>query len=173
MKKIASLLAAFICIATICCAQRLKPNTIIKAQSASFAIKLDQFNNLIVSNSSNILTHKIPRVAPTNITSVERADKSGLLNAFQQVFSESRLQQLSPENIITMTLYVAPSGKVLEVLFILKKNTLVTALELEALEKAIKADVAFILRPDETKGGDFFAIGQVVKLSRVLDKTLK
>ena len=64
-------------------------------------------------------------------------------------------------------------GKVLEIDFYLDKNTSITATELEALEKAIKANILFKLRPEETKGGDFFAIQQAAKFSRILDRTLK
>jgi hypothetical protein len=70
-----------------------------------------------------------------------------------------------------MEIFVDPSGKILEIVFFLKNNTLITAAEIDALEKAIKTNVSFNLRSDETRGGDFFAISQIVKFSRILDGT--
>ncbi|MDF2430873.1 MAG: hypothetical protein JWP44_504 [Mucilaginibacter sp.] len=154
-------------------AQELKPNTTIKTSSASFVVHQPQPGGLVVYNNKNSYDKKIPKVAPTTITIVGRRDKGGMLNSFKKVFSNDRLKQLLPENILPMQLYVDSSGGVLEIVFFLNNNTLVKAQELDDLEKAIKANVSLILNPNETKGGDFFAISVVVKYSRVLDGTLK
>ena len=175
MLKSILLTLMFFAFANLTCAQKLTPNSIINTKTGSFVTKQDPSysDDMVVVNSKNIY-HKInPKTGPANISSVERRDKSGLLNSFTQVFSDERLTQLLPEKYMLMTLYVNPAGKVLEVTFYLKKTTVIEAKELEELENAIKANVSFKLLPNETKGGDFFPIGQIVKYSRVLDRTLK
>lgn len=154
-------------------AQKLTPNSIVRVNATSFITNQNDSQMMIVFNSRNQYHNKIPKVAPTAITSVERMDNKGMLKAFTGVFSDSRIQQLLPERFIQMQCYVNASGQILEIEFYLNKNTLITGAELQALEKAIKHDVIFKLRPQETKGGDFFVIAQAVKFSRVLNKTLQ
>jgi len=92
-----------------------------------------------------------------------------MLISFRQVFSKARLEQLLSERYIMMTLYVSPTGQVLEVRFLLHNNTLLTALELESLENALKKNVVFIFRPEQIKGEDFIDISWLVPYKRVLD----
>jgi hypothetical protein len=46
-----------------------------------------------------------------------------MLEAFTGVFTDERLKQLLPEKFLPMTLYLNTSGKILEVEFILNRNT--------------------------------------------------
>lgn len=55
-----------------------------------------------------------------------------------------------------MTFYVNPTGRILEVSFLLSKKTLLSAQELEGLENAIKTNVSIKFRPEDIKGQDFF-----------------
>jgi len=160
-------------------AQQLKPNSINRAKSTSFITEIrphlegDKTGDVMsIYNSKNIYHNKVPKNRNPDI-SVERGDKSGILNAFIQVFGDKRLQQLLPERYIQMTFYVNTSGRILEIEFFLDKNTLVTAGELEALEKALKANVWFKLRPSEIKGQDFIDIASGVSYRRILDRTQK
>jgi hypothetical protein len=82
------------------------------------------------------------------------------------------LKQLLPERRILITFYVDPHGNVAGVSFLVNKNTLLTATELENLENALKADVSFKIRPEDAKGHDFFDIGYPVIFERVLNGTL-
>jgi hypothetical protein len=154
-------------------AQKLKPNAVIKTSSSSFVThQIEKSESMMVYNSKSIYHNKIPKNRNPDIT-VERGDNSGMLKAFRQVFSNDRLKELLPEKVLPMTFYLNPAGKVLEVEFLVDKNTTLTAKELESLEAAIKANVWFKLRPEEIKGEDFIDIGQGVRFSRVLDGTLK
>ena len=173
MKKLFLIAAILIVAVNISNAQKLKPNAVIKAQSVYFKTQqIDRSERISVYNTKNIYHNKTPQNRNPNVT-IQRGDKSGMLNAFTQVFSDARLKELLPENILPMTFYLAPSGKVLEVEFLLNTNTSITATELEKLEKAIKVNVWFKLRPEEIKGEDFIDIGQGVRFSRILDRTLK
>lgn len=153
-------------------AQNLKPNLTIKVKRATFITTELDHNSMSVLNSNNIYHKKIPKDRNPDMV-FEMKDKSGLLNAFTQVFTDGRLKQLLPERRMMMTFYINPSGEIMEISFVLNKNTLVTGQEVEDLEKAIKADVSFKFRSKEIKGQDFIDIGFIVTYSKVLDRTFK
>jgi len=172
MKKQSLILFTLLLSAIITYAQELKPNAIIKTNTATYITTGLHDGAMSVVNSKSNYHNKIPRNRNPDMT-FELKDKSALLNAFTHVFSDERLKQLIPEKRMIMTFYVNPSGQVIEVSFIFNKNTAVTALELEDLEKAIKANVFIKIRPEEYKGQDFFDVGFIVVYSKVLDRTLK
>jgi hypothetical protein len=172
MKKKFIILMILITYSTISFAQRLKPNEVIKAKTISFRSNQDRYGNLIVFDSKNDYFSKKSKTASANISTVKRKEKA-MLTSFLQVFSNERLSQLVPERYLSMVCFVDTSGKVLAITFYLKKNTLVTAQELEELQQSIKTNVSFRLNPEETKGGDFFPIAQIVVYDQVLKRTLK
>jgi hypothetical protein len=176
MKKQSSTLLALILSTAFTYAQGLKPNTTVKANKATFRINEVKMHGapsdyLSVVNSTNIYYGKLPKNRNPDM-SFPFTNKSGLLNAITQTFSEERLKQLLPERRILITFYVDPHGKVAGVSFLVNKNTLLTATELENLENAIKADVSFKIRPEDAKGHDFFDVGYPVIYERVLNGTL-
>jgi hypothetical protein len=157
----------------LCKSQHLKPNSVMKANGTSFNIKTTGYNSLSVVNSKNVLYNKKPRLSQSALSSFEKTKKSGLLTAFLEVFNEARIKQLLPENALSLNYYVDPNGKVIEVSFLLNKNTLLTPTELEKLEATIKKNVSFKLLQNETAGGDFFIISQAPKYRNILDRTLE
>ena len=173
MKKALSILLAFFSIMNLAYSQTLKPNSTAHATRLSFSIKAVGSNNLSVVNINNAYYDKKPKLPQSALSHFEKSGNNSLLNSFNQVFNNTRVRQLLPENGILINYYVSPAGQVLGVSFLLNKTTLLTAGELEKLEDAIKDNVTFKLHPEETKGGDFFIITQVAKYSRVLDKTLR
>jgi hypothetical protein len=109
--------------------QQLKPNVITKAESESFVSELqphvqdDKTSDImVVYNSKSHYHNKIPRNRNPDIT-FTRGDKGRMLEAFTGVFTDERLKQLLPEKFLPMTLYLNTSGKILEVEFILNRNT--------------------------------------------------
>ena len=169
MKKIFFTIVITVISSAIIYAQALTPNAVINTPSATFVTKqVGASNNMTVDNSKNVYHNKIPKNRNSDIT-IDRKDKADMLISFRQVFSKARLEQLLSERYIMMTLYVSPTGQVLEVRFLLHNNTLLTALELESLENALKKNVVFIFRPEQIKGEDFIDISWLVPYKRVLD----
>lgn len=152
--------------------QQLKPNSVTRGKTVSFRSDQDRNGNLIVVDSKNDFFSKKPKTGPANINMVIRKEKT-MLTAFLQVFNDERLKQLAAERYMSMVCFVNPAGKVLGITFYLNKSTTVTALELEQLQKAIESNVSFTLNPDETRGGDFFPIAQIVLYEHVLKRSLK
>lgn len=153
-------------------AQRLKPDTIIKANKVTLITTRLDDNIFSVSNSDNIYHNRVPKHRNPDMY-MELTDNSSMLRAIKQVFSDERLKQLLPERRIFMTMYVNTSGKVMDISFILDKNTSITAQELEALEIAVKANISYKFNPKEINGQDFIDIGFMVRYKNIFDGTLK
>lgn len=156
-------------------AQKIKPNSIIKTNNSTFITgdTKGESKSIFIENSRNIYQNRKPKLPPGSLSLIAKTNKYSLLSAFNQVFNKERIQELLPERSIFIQYYVSPSGKVLEVRFLLSSGTLITANELERLEQAIKSNVTFRFRPEETKGGDFFVLSQNVSYEKILNKTLE
>jgi hypothetical protein len=152
-------------------AQKLVPDNKIKAHEVTFITTKLGNEEMSVAHEGKVYHNKVPINRNPNM-SLKMKNKSGILNAFTEVFSDKRLKQLIPEKRIMMTFYLNPSGQIMEVSFILNKNTLVTAQELEDLEKAIKANVSYKIMPSDYKEQDFIDIGMIIIYEKVLDRTL-
>jgi hypothetical protein len=157
--------------AVITSAQSLRPKSIIKANRATYITSETKYDRMEVVNRSNIYHTKTPKVSGEFIA-FDFTNKSSLLKAFNQVFSDERIKELLPEKGMFVTFYINPQGKILEVSFMVSKATLVTSTELEKLENAIKANVLFKIRQDSVKDADFFRVSLNVKYERVLNRTL-
>lgn len=105
---------------------------------------------------------------------IEKPDKHSVLNTFKQVFSTERLQQLAADpSAIFIDYKISPTtGKILEVSFILTKNTLLKATEIESLENALKTNVMFKFKNEEVKNSEFISIDESVHFRKILDGTL-
>lgn len=155
--------------------QGIKADTVIKANYSTYNTKTigsGNSANIFVVNSNNIYYNKKPRNRNIDMV-VLLNNKSGFINALKQVFGDERLRQLIPERFLRFTLYVNPNGQIMEMAFLLDKNTSITATELEALEKAIKAQVSFKFRREDINGQNFVDISEAVSYKMVLDGTLK
>jgi hypothetical protein len=175
MKKQSFIILSLILSITFTYAQGLKPNTTTKANKITF--RIDQVTihgtpteGITVKNINNIYQSQKPKVFIDPGVLYGKIAKGTILKAFMQAFSDARLNQLLSEHGLSLSLYISPSGKILEVEFLLQKNTKVTAIELEQLEDAIKTNVYFKLKPEETKGGDFFSVSLFVKYQNVLNR---
>jgi len=167
-------ISILILISTFTYAQKLKPNSTVKANQTTFRIEeVKQFgtssNGITVVNVNNIYRNHAPKVymAPGDLYG--KIEKGGMLRAFKLTFNDNRLRQLLPDHGINLKLYISPDGKVEETDFLLENTTLLNAKELAQLQNAIKTNVFFKLSPGETKGGDFFTVSLFVKYQNVLD----
>ncbi|MFI5159143.1 MAG: hypothetical protein ACHQF4_09780 [Sphingobacteriales bacterium] len=161
---------------TIAYAQHLKPNSIVRANRVTFNIKEVTTHGIpsdymSIVNNNSIYHGRIPKNRNPDM-SFPFTDKSKLLSAFIQTFSFERIKQLLPERRMIITFYVSPQGKVLDVSFLVNKNTLLTAAELENLETAIKANVSFKIKLEDGKEHDFFDVGYPVIYERILKGTI-
>jgi hypothetical protein len=172
MKKIIILLGFFLAIANVSNAQRLEANSIIKAKHSSFKTEINKYGSMNVENDKNTFSKQKPKNQRFEFTD---QSISGAATAFKQVFSETRLKELLPENNIGITYYVSPDGKILEISYLLKPNTLVTVAELEALEIAIKNNVTIKLNwtKKDKQEANFVRIVQGVHYNAILNGTLK
>jgi hypothetical protein len=172
MKNIKIIFAMLLTNVTLVCAQELKPNSTVKTKHSSFRTKVNEHGTMNIENDKNILSKQRPKNLRFEI---DQSTDPGLLAAFKQVFSDARLKELLPENAIGLTYCVAPDGKILEISYLLKPNTLVTAAELEALEIAIKNNVTIKLNrtKDNKQEADFVRIIQAVHYNQILNGTLK
>jgi hypothetical protein len=149
--------------------QELRPYTMYKAKTDTFITKKLPGNSIMcVLNSKNTYYTKPHNYS--NVSTVQETDRFKLLSSFTNIFDGNRLKQLASESFMQMQIYVNSSGKILEIMFYLKKDTSITATELEALEKMVKNNISFNLKPEETKAGEFFVISQLIKYSQILDK---
>jgi hypothetical protein len=172
MKKSIILLGMLIIInITTTQAQQLRPNSINKASHNSYRVESSTYGWMEVNNQTNTLRHRRPKVNPYNLY-LKKDDNLSLINSFKQVFTNARLVQLENEPAILLQFKVSPTGKMIEVTFLVRENTSISISELEALENAIKKNVSFTINSGEIKGADFFEIGQNVPFKAVLDGTL-
>jgi hypothetical protein len=140
--------------------QELRPNTIVKTNKASFKIEAVKMqgtvtNGLAVININNSYHGKQPKIFIQLVELYAERKKGSIVTAFKHAFSLSRLIQLRQDHGLNLTLYLAPSGKIVAVDFVIQKNNLITASELEKLENSIKNNVSFHLRPQQIRGADF------------------
>jgi hypothetical protein len=171
MKKTITLTVLLSISITVTYAQRLKPNSDIKAKHSSYKTDSLRSGGMFVHNDKNIY-HNKKHNEPSSSDNLEKGDKTSTINAFKKVFNNQRLQQLVNEPNIGIEYTVSDEGKILEVSFVLKQTTLVTASELEELEDAIKKDVSFKWRGAHAKVNDFYVLFQNIRFSKILDGTL-
>jgi hypothetical protein len=176
MKNINLLIIMLLVFNKFAYSQNLKPDAIVKADHLTYNTKTEstgRYPSISVRNTENVLYGKKNKLGQSTLSYIGKTDNSSLSKIFNSVFTQERIRQLLPESRITIDCYVNPNGKILEVSYFLNKNTILTAKELEKLEEALKSNYTFKLRPEETKGGDFFVITLIVKYSWFFDGTLK
>src|SRR5476649_1194855 len=130
MKKYLSTSLIIILSITLTYGQQLKPNSVVRANQITYNVQEVTahgipYDYLSVVNKNNIYHGRIPKNRNPDM-SFPFTDKSKLLKAFTQTFSTERIKQLLPERRIDITFYVSPQGKVLDVSFLVNKNTLLT-----------------------------------------------
>ncbi len=156
-------------------AQKLLSNTKVKANQITYKVvglpKLEsetiEFNT--VYNNNNQYCGKTPKLKLDNGDLIGKIVKNTILNAFNEAFSKARLKELVQERVLDITLYLSPTGKVMEVSFLLQKNSSLSALELENLENALKKNVYYNLDANLVKNGDFFVVSMWVRYQNILD----
>lgn len=176
MKKHSLTLAMAILSIAFTYGQKLKPNSIVRAKQITFETHEVTMHGtpsdmISVVNRRNIYHGKIPKNRNSDME-FPFTDKSKLLDAVKQTFSQERLRQLLPEHLIAVTFYVSPQGKILDVSFLVNKNTSLSAAELENLEIAIKTNVSFKIKLIDKKDHDFFDVVYPIKYDRVLKGTI-
>lgn len=156
-------------------AQVLKSNTLVSANKITYNVvgneKIEgatlEFNT--VFNKNNQYRGKTPKVVIDPALLVEKTAKGSFLAAFTQSFSNARLKELTKERVIVLTLCFTPDGKVVEIEYLLQKNSSLTAIELETLENALKKNVIYKLDSSLTKRGDFFRQSVVIRYQAILN----
>ena len=159
-------------------AQNLKSNTLVRANKINYNVvgmekfpgETLEFNN--VFNKDNIYHGKNPKVGIDPALLVSGASNSSLQTAFMQTFSKERLQELTKERQLVFKLFFTPEGKVVEVEFLIRKDSSLTAFELEKLENALKQNVVYKVGNILPKGGDFFEQAISVGYKGILDNNL-
>ncbi len=146
-------------------AQQLKLTSVVKATHFSYKIDTNSSERrLTAENEKNVLKYRISGVKGD--VRFEKKDNYSTSNVFLKVFNTERLKELLPENNLLIHYYVLPSGQIKEVSFILNKNTIITPIELEALENEIKEKVAFKLNPEDVQ--NFIPFTQIIRFGSLL-----
>src|SRR5476651_1499748 len=115
MNKVNLLIFFFLILSKATFSQGIKADSVVKAKYTTYNTKTigaGNFTSILVVNSTNIYNEKMPRNRNINMV-FQLNDKLAFLNAFKQVFSDERLQQLTPERYIHFTLYVNPDAHVM------------------------------------------------------------
>ena len=175
MKKQLSITVALNLITCCVLGQVLKANTTVKTNKITFKVEavkqhLATSNGISVTNIKNIYSGRIPRVSAESVSLYDKIEKGSIIKSFTQVFDDTRLKELTAERAINIFLFVTPTGKVSEVSFLVNKDTQLTAVELEQLENAIKTNVSFNIRPEETQGANFFILPLVLRYQYMLER---
>lgn len=141
-----------------------------KGKNIIYKLKGASSNNkkaIAVSNTKNTLDEKLKNNPPTHLKNVEFSVGVNLNRIFISLLGKKRIEYLvETDQTMLITFFVNENGKVLELEFILPKNTTITPGELEILEERIKKEVSFKLEKSETKGAKLF---QLLKLQRYKD----
>ena len=169
MKLILITIAVFFNVSLVC-AQVMKPNSVVAASRNSYTTSKigSKYTSMIIKNNANKLDKQMPGLEGGNLD-YELTDKNSLVDCFKSVFNSARLQQLLPENNILISTYINSSGKILEVSFMLKQNTLITAQEIEELESQIKKNVAYKIRPGVLKENKFYVVNINMKYDKIIN----
>ncbi|GAA4104894.1 hypothetical protein [Mucilaginibacter panaciglaebae] len=167
MKKIILITAFFLTSIGLANAQRLKVNSTVQAKRGKYKIDMLADGKMIVSNTNSVYGHHVPKVKNTDFQ-IETATPQGLYKAFKEVFKDERLKELTTEPNIAIEIFVSTKGKVEYINFIVKTNTLITAEELEGLEDAIKRNVSYKIKSDQSTDFEAFPLVKNVLFSNVL-----
>ena len=132
----------------------MEVNTIIKAQHSSYQTRADEYNNLWVLNSLNVLTYAVPK--NLNYKFNDQFQFQATAQAFKEALGKERLQDLGDKKEgISLTYWLSPEGKILEIEFIIKTNTTLSIEEIETVENALKASLSFNLTWTDDQEADF------------------
>jgi hypothetical protein len=161
-----------ICLATTllsCRAQRLIGDKEFNIEGTTYRTKGPYesrlaYDYLIIKNSENKLegTEAFPG-KPKHYYNIDAnaliIDKNNFNQLVANEFSPKKLKELLPEKSFTVHLYVSEYGKVLEMFFSVKANTKITAKELAAIDKSLKANFTVSFRDRKSfEGINYFTM---------------
>lgn len=124
-----------------------------------------------VFNQNNSSLNTVPPKDLVKLSAAKLTNENAVTNAFLKVFKPAKLKELLPERFAIMNFHIDHYGKIRFIQFSLKKNTLVTPIELEALEKQLKNDVTFVVPAGEDKTDNIWPITYLTPFAKVHEKS--
>ena len=149
-------------------AQKLKPNSTVMAKYFTYRTDSVSMRSIFVHNNKNHYHTDVSRKNSVTGDNLEINDSNSLSKILKKTFTAERLKQLHDQTLF-MELFVSNDGKILEVSFVLPKNTLLTVTEIEALEMVVKTDISFRWRGRTGKEGEVFELYQPLIFRKLLD----
>ncbi|WP_214072715.1 hypothetical protein [Mucilaginibacter sp. dw_454] len=147
----------------------MEVNTIIKAQHSSYQTRADEYNNLWVLNTANILTYAHPKTVKYKFDDPFEFD--AVAKAFNQAFGLERLQELEDnKDLHSITYWISTEGKILEIEFVTSVDTGLSIEELEALESALKSTVCFRLTWLDNEKAEFVSKNTSVSFEGIITR---
>ncbi|MGB4774945.1 MAG: hypothetical protein WBP45_07235 [Daejeonella sp.] len=173
MKKLVLFLIPSALLFSTCIGQQKFNKPEVKAESIIF--KCERINDpssktIGIHNKSNYLEESQKNHFGELLNNIQLLNRTKFTEAFWNAFGEVKLKELLPERNIPITFYINKTGKIIELSYILKKNTLITPRELEKLENNIIKNVSFRLRPEEIVKGDYFFLVMNTNFQKIVNK---
>ena len=164
----AVLLPAFLIVAEVHAQSKLKKG-VIKAKTETFVVTNSGDEFFIgVTNVTNPSTKLEPKNL-VKLSGYKLKDPTSVQTVFKKVFTKQRLTELLPEINMVLTYHIDGHGAINFLEFAIRKNTVLTPIELEVLEKTLKYEVVFIV-PINSSNGVFWPITQVIQFKKLLTK---
>ncbi|NWJ51286.1 MAG: hypothetical protein HXX14_10505 [Bacteroidetes bacterium] len=126
-------------------------------------------NTYILENVKNKLTNakmiipKNPEAGFSSIIGNELVDKT-IVSIFQEIMTKEDILKMNhAKDRIIITFYINDSGKVLELGFLVSKNTSFKPQYLAKVEQRIKKEVTFSFASNELKGANFLRFNRIYR----------
>ena len=98
-------------------------------------------------------------------------DKNAVYGAFIRVLGINKLLAIQRERTVVLNLYVNHTGKIVNILYLVKKNTQITPNELERIDTLLKQYVSIIIPPGEDKTDKIMPIVNNAGIQQILEYT--
>jgi hypothetical protein len=125
---------------------------------------------LRVNNIANPLLDSMDQRGLVKLNDCQFVPGRGIETAFKKVFTKQRMAAFIPEINLLLRYYINGQGGIKYIDFEIRKNTVMTPTELQALEAAIKAEVAFVVLESERDKENYWPITQVIQFKKFMAK---
>lgn len=144
----------------------MRPNTVVKAQHASYQTRVDGYRNLWIQNITNTLGSARPKNLNCQIQDYRATNTA---KAFEQALGLERLRELDYDKERLSTNFIlSAEGKILEVEFVTDVTSLITAHEIEALETALKETLTFQINWLDDNEADFVTLSTALPYNSIV-----
>jgi hypothetical protein len=98
-------------------------------------------------------------------------DEDAVYHAFAYVLGINKLLSIQRERTVVLNFYVDRTGRIINILYIAKKNTQITPNELERINTLLKQNVSIIIPPSEDTSDKISPLIQHAGIQQILEYT--